>query len=179
MQRVLRIESNHRTDPDRRPDRWPIRPPGRALERPWEIDLSRATPSQLGPILGELYAFRDQILVLDGVDAIPPAARATPHREYDLGAMRTADDLAEEASTITRVLERLAAIDDGDATLLDHTLVVWCERGDLSPSRRGPLRRPIVLAGGAPGLRMGRYLYRPAVMSDGITPGRGLLLSLR
>ncbi|MCA9543503.1 MAG: DUF1552 domain-containing protein [Myxococcales bacterium] len=56
------------------------------------------------------------------------------------------------------LLERLASVPEGDGTLLDNTLILWCN--ELSRGNTHNLRDlPLVLAGGAGGaLRGGRHL---------------------
>jgi hypothetical protein len=59
------------------------------------------------------------------------------------------------------LLEKLDAVPDGDATLLDHTVVVWLsETGEAS--RHSGRNIPVVLAGGLNGaLKTGHYLHLP------------------
>lgn len=61
------------------------------------------------------------------------------------------------AEHIADLMDTLAAIPEGDGTVLDHTLIVWGnELGWGATHTHDNL--PFVLAGGAPGVRMGRYL---------------------
>ncbi len=73
---------------------------------------------------------------------------------------------------VAYLLERLAAVPEGDGTLLDNTLIVWTN--ELSRGNTHSLRDlPFVLAGGAGGaLRGGRHLSY-----DGL-PHNDLLVSL-
>ena len=58
---------------------------------------------------------------------------------------------------VAYVLARLDAIPEGDGTLLDHTLVLWCT--SMANGGHGMADMPFVLAGGAGGaLETGRYL---------------------
>jgi hypothetical protein len=60
------------------------------------------------------------------------------------------------AQQISKLMDELAAIPEGDGTLLDHTLILWVnENGDAHDYHSVPM----VLAGGANGVfRTGRYL---------------------
>lgn len=61
------------------------------------------------------------------------------------------------AEQVAYLLGRLAAIPEGDGTLLDNTLIVWGR--ELGSTAHRMERVPLVLAGGARGaLRTGRYL---------------------
>lgn len=61
------------------------------------------------------------------------------------------------AQLIAKFVEQLAAIPEGDGTLLDRTLVVWTN--ELGTGSHSLLRVPVVLLGGAGGkLAMGRHL---------------------
>jgi hypothetical protein len=76
------------------------------------------------------------------------------------------------AEQVKYLLDQLAAIPEGDGTLLDHTLVVWGNELSRGNSH-GNHPVPFVLAGGANGLmEMGRYL------DYGDTPHNRMLVSL-
>jgi len=61
------------------------------------------------------------------------------------------------AQHIADLMTTLAAIPEGDGTVLDHTLIVWGnELGWGATHTHDNL--PFVLAGGAPGVRTGRYV---------------------
>ncbi len=65
------------------------------------------------------------------------------------------------ASQIAELMNQLAAVPEGDGTMLDHTLIVWAnELGWGSTHTHDDI--PFLLAGGAPGIRFGRYLQLPA-----------------
>ena len=73
------------------------------------------------------------------------------------------------ASQIAELMNQLAAVPEGDGTMLDHTLIVWAnELGWGSTHTHDDI--PFLLAGGAPGIRFGRYLQLPAT-------GHGALLT--
>ena len=75
--------------------------------------------------------------------------------------------------TLAYYLEKLRATEDGDGTLLDHTLLLYGSgMSDGNLHNHSPL--PIVLAGGGAGrLKGGRHLRYPAE-----TPMTNLLLSM-
>lgn len=76
------------------------------------------------------------------------------------------------AGELAYLLERLAAVPEGDGTMLDHTLVVWGNELAKGNSH-GVDPVPLVLAGGAQGFfRMGRNLTYDSV------PNNRLLVSL-
>lgn len=61
------------------------------------------------------------------------------------------------AAQIAALMSELAAIPEGEGTVLDHTLIVWGnELGWGTTHTHEDI--PFLLAGGAPGIRMGRYL---------------------
>lgn len=61
------------------------------------------------------------------------------------------------AEQIAGLMSELAAIPEGDGTVLDHTLIVWGnELGWGTTHTHDDI--PFLLAGGAPGIRTGRYL---------------------
>jgi hypothetical protein len=58
-------------------------------------------------------------------------------------------------------VDRLASVPEGDGTLLDNVVVVWCGEANHIPlaNAHGRLNLPYLLAGGAGGaLKTGRYL---------------------
>ncbi|MBX3247375.1 MAG: DUF1552 domain-containing protein [Myxococcales bacterium] len=62
------------------------------------------------------------------------------------------------AAQFATFLQELDSVPEGDGTLLDHTVVVWCT--ELSTGTHWRDRMPRVLAGGAGGyFRTGRYVY--------------------
>lgn len=63
------------------------------------------------------------------------------------------------ARRLALFLDQLAATPDGDATLLDHTLVVWLN--ELGDGTHAWDRMPVALFGGGADFRMGRYLHWP------------------
>lgn len=77
------------------------------------------------------------------------------------------------AQQFAYLLERLDAVKEGDGTMLDNTVVLWCnELGNGNTHARTKL--PIVMAGGLGGhFRTGRFLRYPAK-----TPHSKLLVSL-
>ena len=76
------------------------------------------------------------------------------------------------AERIARLLDQLAAVEEGEGTLLDNTLVVW--GSELGKGNSHAFERvPFVLAGGAGGaLPTGRYLQFAGV------PHNRLLVSI-
>lgn len=61
------------------------------------------------------------------------------------------------ASQICELMRQLASVPEGNGTMLDHTLIVWAnELGWGSSHTHNDI--PFLLAGGAPGVRFGRYL---------------------
>lgn len=61
------------------------------------------------------------------------------------------------AGQIANLMQRLDAIAEGDGTVLDHTLIVWTnELGWGVTHTHSDI--PFLLAGGAPGIRFGRYV---------------------
>lgn len=75
------------------------------------------------------------------------------------------------AEQIAGLMNDLAAIPEGDASVLDHTLIVWGNELGWGANHTHD-NIPFLVAGGGPGFRMGRYLQY-----DGMTHG-ALLLSL-
>ena len=77
------------------------------------------------------------------------------------------------AQQFATLIAKLKAIPEGDGTMLDHTLLLWCNelaKGNV----HSRVDAPYVLAGGAGGaLRTGRFLRY-----DGDVPHNNLLLSL-
>jgi hypothetical protein len=124
----------------------------------------------------------------DGVDGGAPWARpGVPPSDpwYDQHVCTHADTHAPGRSEaiatyqrwfavqVAKLMDALAAIPEGNGTVLDHTLIVWTnengEAHDLS-------NIPIVLAGGANGaFSMGRWLQYPTSPS---TPHNRLLVSV-
>ncbi len=95
------------------------------------------------------------------------------HTEAHHGLSHQADDSDEARKELTAInrwyseqfaylLTKLDQVKEGDGTLLDHTLVMWCnEQGNGDRHTDSDL--PFVLAGGANGrIRTGRYLKLPA-----------------
>jgi hypothetical protein len=60
------------------------------------------------------------------------------------------------AQRFARLLDRLDAIPEGSGTLLDQTLVVWCN--ELATGHHTFADLPVVVAGGTGALRSGRYV---------------------
>jgi hypothetical protein len=75
------------------------------------------------------------------------------------------------AEQIAALMSELDAIPEGDGTVLDHTLIVWGNELGWGTTHTHD-NIPFMLAGGAPGIRTGRYLQY-----DRVTHG-GLLLSI-
>jgi hypothetical protein len=77
------------------------------------------------------------------------------------------------AARFAGLLERLSRYDEGERTLLDNSLVLWCNEL-ANGNDHGRENAPYVLAGNAAGaLRTGRFLQYP-----GSVPHNNLLLSL-
>ena len=69
------------------------------------------------------------------------------------------DYQALHASQIAGLLAALAAIPEGNGSVLDNTLVVW--GNEMGDGAHGFDRVPVVLAGGAQAWQTGRYLHLP------------------
>jgi hypothetical protein len=73
------------------------------------------------------------------------------------------------ASQIANLMSQLATVPEGNGTMLDNTLIVWAnELGWGSSHTHNDI--PFLLAGGAPGVRFGRYMQLGAT-------GHGALLA--
>lgn len=71
------------------------------------------------------------------------------------------------AEQVAHVLGRLDAIPEGDGTMLDNTLVLWCT--SMANGGHGMSNMPFVLAGGAGGaLQTGRYLRYDGVSHNAL-----------
>jgi len=77
------------------------------------------------------------------------------------------------SAQVAKLMDALAAIPEGNGTVLDHTLIYWTnENGDVHDLSNIPM----VLAGGANGLlQMGRWLQYP---DSTLTPHNQLLVSI-
>jgi hypothetical protein len=64
------------------------------------------------------------------------------------------------ALQIATLMQQLAAIPEGDGTVLDHTLIVWTNELGWGVDHTHS-NIPFLLAGGAPGIRFGRSLQLP------------------
>jgi hypothetical protein len=71
------------------------------------------------------------------------------------------------AQRLARLLDRLDAVPEGDGTMLDHTLVVWCN--ELATGHHTFDDLPVVVAGGTTALRSGRVVRYAArtVLGEG------------
>jgi len=82
------------------------------------------------------------------------------------------------AGQLAYLLAAMRAVPEGDGTLLDHSLVVWCNELALGQvhSRRG---MPYVLAGGAGGaIKTGRFLQYGTAAGQPAPPHNNLLVSI-
>lgn len=115
-------------------------------------DITRVATLQLGVNGGEFYEHW-----LPGIDdAYHPIAHdaisGIPGKMEQHGLM-----IHWVAQQLAYVLGRLDAIPEGDGTMLDNTLVLWCT--SMANGGHGMNDMPFVLAGGAGGaLETGRYL---------------------
>ena len=66
---------------------------------------------------------------------------------------------AVHARHFASILQALAAVPEGNGTMLDNTLCLWTV--EVADGAHGFDRWPAVLAGGGGGLEMGRYLHYP------------------
>lgn len=81
------------------------------------------------------------------------------------------------AEKLARLLTALDAIPEGDGTVLDHTLIVWGnELGEGSVHTHFDI--PFLLAGGAPGFTMGRFLELGGVSHGRLLTSIGRALGL-
>jgi hypothetical protein len=83
------------------------------------------------------------------------------------------------AEKLARLLAALDAIPEGDGSVLDHTLIVWAnELGEGSAHTHSDI--PFLLAGGAPGFTMGRFLELGGLSHGRLLTsiGRGLGLDI-
>jgi hypothetical protein len=76
------------------------------------------------------------------------------------------------AQQLAYLLERLQSIPEGEGTVLDHTLILWCNEISVGNSH-AHADMPFVLLGGGWHLRGGRYIQLPSGTSH-----NNLLLSL-
>jgi hypothetical protein len=82
------------------------------------------------------------------------------------------------ASQLAYLLAAMKAVPEGDGTLLDHSLVLWCNELSVGQvhSRRA---MPYVLAGGAGGaIRTGRFLQYGTAVGQPAPPHNNLLVSI-
>lgn len=81
------------------------------------------------------------------------------------------------AEKLARLLAALDAIPEGDGTVLDHTLIVWgSELGEGSVHTHTDI--PLVVAGGAPGFRLGRLLNLGGLSHGGLLTSVGRAMGL-
>jgi len=124
----------------------------------------------------------------DGVDGGAPWAQPAvapsnpwydPHvcTHADTGAPGRAEAIANYqlwfSAQVVKLMDALAAIPEGNGTVLDHTLIFWTnENGEAHDLANIPM----LLAGGANGaFQMGRWLQYPG---SGQTPHNQLLVSM-
>lgn len=135
------------------------------LQTAFACDLTRVASLQLEQLPGE--------------EVGQPGADVHVDFAHDiLGSALAADVLTTHttatAARFARVLAALDAVEEGDGTVLDHTLVVWMS--ELADGAHGWDQWPVVLAGGAAGrFRMGRYLRFPATTPIAVEPAPGLV----
>ncbi len=128
-----------------------------------------AAPSM--PWIGITDNIHDDIAHM--IDASDATARAAIR-------LKLAKVQAWYAEQVAYLMDKLAAIPEGDGTVLDHTLILWGnELGN--PSSHSNLGVPTVLAGGANGLfHMGRYLKLrgPTTSASKAVPHNQLLVAI-
>jgi hypothetical protein len=107
---------------------------------------------------------------------------AVPEGHHDLSHRPDSDpDAVDKLTRINRwyagqmaaLMDKMKAIPEGDGTLLDHTLILWCNELAIG-NVHSRIDAPYVLGGGAGGgLRTGRFLRYP-----GDVPHNNLLVSI-
>lgn len=119
-----------------------------------------------------------QLTQLPGEEVGQPGADVHVDFAHDIHSSTLAAEVLTAHTTATaarfaRVLAALDAVEEGDGTVLDHTLVVWMS--ELADGAHGWDQWPVVLAGGAAGrFRLGRYLRFPATtpIAFEVAPGQ-------
>ncbi len=117
-------------------------------------DLTRVALLQIGHGIGE--ARYSHLGIYEGHHAITHDAQSSPEAAAKL--LKIERWFAEQFAAL---LERMAAVPEGDGTLLDHSVVLWCNELDepwhASPATQSNL--PLVMAGGLSGtFRTGRLV---------------------
>lgn len=135
-------------------------------------DITRVATLQLGVNGGENFA--DWLPGID--DAYHPTAHdaivGQPGKMEQYRAMNV-----WVAEQLASVLAKLDAIPEGDGTLLDHTLVLWCT--SMANGGHGMHDMPFLLAGGAGGLlQTGRYLRYEATAHNALLVSVARLMGL-
>ncbi len=117
----------------------------------------------------------------DGCDGLAPWAGVTEDPHVVSHENSQSPGLPEKMSTYQRwfsrqvasLMDQLAAVPEGDGTVLDHTAILWVNENGY-PEAHSPRKIPVVLAGGFNNLiSTGRYLKYPSG-----TPHNQLLVSL-
>ncbi len=127
-------------------------------------DLTRVASIQYGDVPPELVglpsSFDMHQDVAHQIDLDPVARERMVRAQVRMGEQ------------LAYLLAKLEAIPEGDGTLLDHTLVLWCN--ELATGSHEQRRMPFVLAGSAGGyFRSGRHVRVPSG-----TPHNDLLLTI-
>lgn len=91
------------------------------------------------------------------------------HSSADIAQAEVAAREQWTASQIAALMQRLDSIPEGEGTVLDNTLIVWTNELGWGVTHTHT-DIPFLLAGGAPGIRFGRYLQLP-------TTGHGSILT--
>jgi hypothetical protein len=159
----------------------PDQPP--ALNPNDENNMGQLAPLQVDMAVAALACDQTRVITLQmssGANNIRFVHLNSFQDDHQLSHAGAADGEAREAWAVRqtwyaeqfrRLLDGLAAVPEGDGTLLDHTTVVWCS--ELAQGNtHSHQNMPFLLAGGGAGFEMGRFL------SFDHRPHNDLLLSL-